>query len=67
MRPRATALLNRLKARHDVISWDETGQVTLDGKKIRGSNISDLISDAMRSRKNFNPTGSKEFFSFVQD
>ena len=26
------------------------------------SNISDLISDALRARKNFNPTGSKEFF-----
>lgn len=62
MRPRATALLNRLKARPDVISWDETGQVKLEGETIPQSNISDLVSDAVRARKNFNPTGSREFF-----
>ena len=34
----------------------------IEGETIPGSNISDLVSDAMRSRKDFNPTGSKEFF-----
>lgn len=62
MRERATLLLNRLKTRPDVISWDETGQVKLEGETIPQSNISDLVSDAMRARKHFNPTGSKEFF-----
>ena len=61
MRPRATALLSRLKAKPDVITWDKTGQVKIEGETIPGSNISDLVSDAMRSRKNFDPTGSKEF------
>ena len=62
MRPRATALLNRLKRRPDIITWDKTGQVKIEGESIPGSNISDLVSDAMRSRKNYNPEGSKEFF-----
>ena len=62
MRPRATALLNRLKTRPDVIRWDKTGRVKIERETIPGSNISDLVSDAMRSRKNFNPEGSKEFF-----
>ena len=62
MRTRAVALLNRLKARPDVISWDETGGVSLDGVDIPRSNISDLISDAVRGRKNFNPFGSRQFF-----
>ena len=62
MRPRATALLSRLKAKPDVITWDKTGQVKIEGETIPGSNISDLVSDAMRSRRNFNPTGAKEFF-----
>ena len=62
MRPRATALLSRLKAKPDVITWDKTGQVKIEGETIPGSNISDLVSDAMRSRKDFNPTGAKEFF-----
>ena len=62
MRPRATAILNRLKERPDVITWDKTGEVKLEGENIPQSNISDLISDALRARKNFNPTGSKELF-----
>ncbi len=55
MRPRATVLLNRLKARPEVITWDKSGEVSV-------ANISDLISDALRARKNLNPTGSREFF-----
>lgn len=62
MRPRATTLLNRLKTRSDVVSWDESGQINLEGEIIPQSNISNLISDAMSARKNFNPTGSREFF-----
>ena len=42
--------------------WDERGQVTLAGEKIADSNISDLVSDAMRKRKGLDPTGSKRFF-----
>ena len=53
MLARATALLNRLKARLDVISWDESGQVSLDGKEIPHSNISDLVSDALRNDFHF--------------
>ena len=62
MRGRATNLLQRLKTRPDLVSWDERGQVTLAGEKIADSNISDLVSDAMRKRKGFDPTGSKRFF-----
>ena len=40
MRPRATALLSRLKAKPDVITWDKTGQVKIEGETIPGSNIS---------------------------
>ena len=45
-----------------MITWDKAGQVKIEGETIPNSNISDLVSDAMRFRKNFNPTGSKEFF-----
>ena len=62
MHPRTTVLLSRLKAKPDVITWDKTGQVKIEGETIPVSNISDLVSDAMRFRKNFNPTGGKEFF-----
>ncbi len=67
MRSRAIAILNRLKTRPDAISWDENGQVRLNNVNIPHSNISDLISNAVRGRKNFNPTGSKEFFRVIKD
>ena len=39
MRPRAMALLNRLKAKPDVITWDKSGQVVVDGEEIPDSNM----------------------------
>ena len=65
MKTRAEALLADLKERGDVITWDDMGQVLLDGVLIPKSNISDLVSDAMRSRKHFNPVGVREFYNVL--
>ena len=67
VRDRAMALLNRLKAKPDLVSWDDTGQVKLEGETIPQTNISDLVSDAVnpRPRKTFNPVGSREFFNVL--
>ena len=32
MRPRVTAILTRLKERPDIITWDKTGEVKLEGE-----------------------------------
>ena len=65
MKTRAEALLAHLKERGDVITWGDMGQVLLDGVLIPKSNISDLVSDAMRSRKHFNPVGVREFYNVL--
>ena len=65
MKSRAEALLAHLKERGDVITWDDMGQVLIDCVLIPKSNISDLVSDAMRSRKHFNPIGVREFYSVL--
>ena len=65
MKSRVEALLAHLKERGDVITWDDMGQVLLDGVLIPKSNISDLVSDAMRSRKHFNPVGVREFYNVL--
>ena len=65
MKSRAEALLAHLKERGDVITWDHMGQVLVDGVLIPKSNISDLVSDAMRSRKHFNPVGVREFYNVL--
>ena len=67
MKTRAQALLARLKEREDAITWDDRGQVILKGDLIPKSNISDLISDAMRSRKHFNPVGVREFYDILYE
>ena len=65
MKTRAEALLAHLKEKGDVITWDDMGQVLVDGVLIPKSNISDLVSDAMRSRKHFNPVGVREFYNVL--
>ena len=65
MKTRAEALLAHLKEREDVITWDDMGQVLLNGILISKSNISDLVSDAMRPRKHFNPVGVREFYNVL--
>ena len=61
IRPRATSLLSHLKAKSDVITWDKTGQAKIEGETISGSNISYLVSDVMRSRKDFNLRVQRSF------
>ena len=65
MKKRAEALLAHLKEREDMITWDDMGQVLVDGVLIPRSNITDLVSDAMRPRKNFNPVGVHEFYKVL--
>ena len=65
MKTRAEALLAHLKERGDVITRDDMGQVLVDGVLIPKSNISDLVSDAMRSRKHFNPVGVRDFYNVL--
>ena len=67
MKTRAQALLEHLKEKEGAISWDSSGQVTLNGVFIPKSNISDLISDAMRPRKHFNPIGVQEFYKMLNE
>ena len=67
MKTRAQALLERLKEREDVITWDDMGQVLLNGVLIPKSSIFDLISDAMRPRKHFNPVGVREFYNVLNE
>ena len=67
MKTRAQALLERLKEREVVVTWDDMGQVLLNGVLIPKFNISDLISDAMRSRKHFNPVGVREFYKVLNE
>lgn len=43
------------------ITWDSRGVVSVNNVQLEGSNITDLISDAVRDRKTSNPTGWELF------
>ena len=54
----AQKLIDRLKDNKDVISWTPNGEVSIRGQKIVGSNLTDLIGDAIRNTKNQHPNRS---------
>lgn len=43
------------------IAWDEQNRLIVDGKPVEGTNIIDLINDALRRRKTFVPPGRRTF------
>lgn len=49
------------------ISWDRRGLVTIDGVIVTGSNISDLINDAIRERKTVKAIGRIPFARLLRD
>ena len=61
MQNRAKLLIQKLKDHSDIISWNDNGQLVLDGSTIPNSNIVNLVNDVMRKRKGFNPEHSSAF------
>ena len=57
----AKLLVQKLKDHSDVISWNDNGQLVLEGSIIPSSNIVDLVNDVMRKTKGFNPEHSNTF------
>lgn len=60
LRSKAERLAELLKATGKV-RWDESNRLIIDGKPVEGTNIIDLINDALRRRKTFMPHGRAEF------
>ena len=46
----------------NILSWNEKGEIQLRGQTIKNSHIADLLKDAMREYKDFNPIGKDEFY-----
>ena len=60
MKRKAELLLGMIKDNNN-FTWDKQGVVSYKGKCIHGSNIIDLINDAIRQRKGVEPRGWKTF------
>ncbi|KAI8511957.1 hypothetical protein Bbelb_110570 [Branchiostoma belcheri] len=56
MKSRARQILNVIKHKGgDVISYDDQGQLLFNKQVVPGSNVADLIRDALQMRRGFNP------------
>ncbi len=57
---KAKRMLAKLK-KSDVISWSEDGQLKYQHQLVPNTNIGDLVNDAVRLRKRFEPNGWQVF------
>lgn len=60
LRTKAERLAEMLKEK-GTVTWDERNRLIVDGKPVEGTNIIDLINDALRRRKTFKPEGRSHF------
>lgn len=66
-RPKAAELLDRIKESENM-SWTDNGQLVVGSRVIPNTNITDLISDVVRSRKTAKPpSGWQEFVIALKD
>ena len=65
MQNRAKLLIKKLKDHSDAISWNDNGQLVLEGSIVPNFNIVNLVNDVMRKRKGFNPEHSNTFAKAV--
>ena len=67
-RGKARSLLNHLLAfPPSRISWDRRGLVTINGADVSGSNITELINDAVRERKMMKAAGRARFARLLHE
>lgn len=63
---KGTLMFDRLIA-SNAITWDNLGVVSVRGKRIDGSSITDLISDSVRNRRTGSPIGWRDFTEVLGD
>lgn len=66
LRKKGELLIARLLSSGKV-NWSVDGTVTIKGGVIPGSNITDLVGDVMRARKNVNPKGIDSFMALLSE
>jgi hypothetical protein len=58
---KAERLLHHLKQNPE-LSWNDRGEISVQGQTIKNSNLIDLVNDVLRQRKNIpQPTGWENF------
>ena len=64
LKQKARRLLDKIKG---TVSWNDRGEMVYRNVPVPGSNIVDLVNDALRKRKSFQPVGWKMFARGLKD
>ena len=64
LKPKARRLLDKIKG---IVSWNDRGEMVYRNVLTPGSNIVDLVNDALRKRKSFQPVDWKTFARGIKD
>jgi hypothetical protein len=66
MKKKAQLLVNRIKA-NPQLAWTDTGELVYKDQVIANTNVSDLVNDALRRRKHFEPSGWQIFAQAMKE
>ena len=66
MKTKIELLVRKMKA-DPKIGWSDKGELTYKGETVRGCNVVDLVTDALRKRKYFNPQGCETFGEVLRE
>ena len=64
LKQKARRLLDKIKG---TMSWNDRGEIVYRNAPVPGSNIVDLVNDALKKRKSFQPVGRKTFTRGLKD
>ena len=64
LKQKARRLLDKIKG---TVSWNDRGEMVYRNVPVPGGNIVDLVNDALRKRKSFQPVGWKMFARGLKD
>ncbi|CAF4869201.1 unnamed protein product [Pieris macdunnoughi] len=60
-------LMESIQKHSEKLNWNKNGTVVVSGKEIPGSNIIDLVNDALKPSKKADPIGWESFSKFLND
>jgi hypothetical protein len=61
LQSKAKMILEKIKDYPQVLSWNEKGELKYQGETVPNTNITNLVSDSLRHRKNNKPNGFELF------
>jgi hypothetical protein len=61
LQSKAKMILEKIKDNPQVLSWNEKGELKYQGETVPNTNITNLVSDSLRHRKNNKPNGFELF------